>query len=42
LPATYEVIHAISWGSERRDHASPDLPRESFIAPSTIRRRGQT
>ena len=41
LPATYEVIHAICWGSERREHASTDLPRETFIAPGAIRRRRQ-
>ena len=41
LPATYEVIHAISWGSER--HAQePDSPRETLISPSAIRKRGQT
>jgi malonyl-CoA O-methyltransferase len=42
LPATYEVIHAICWGGERREHAAADFPRESFIAPGDIRRRGQT
>ena len=35
LPATYEIIHAICWGAERR----VDEPRESFIAPAAIRRR---
>jgi malonyl-CoA O-methyltransferase len=41
LPATYEVIHATSWGGERR--ADQDqFPREAFISPSAIRRRGQT
>jgi malonyl-CoA O-methyltransferase len=39
LPATYEVIHATSWGGERG--TEPDgLPRETFIAPQSIRRRG--
>jgi len=42
LPATYEVIHAICWGGERREHAPADSPRETFIAPGAIRRRGQT
>jgi len=35
LPATYEVIHAICWGAERRVHE----PTESLIAPEAIRRR---
>jgi len=35
LPATYEIIHAICWGAERRVQE----PRESFIAPAAIRRR---
>jgi hypothetical protein len=39
LPATYEVIHATSWGGERRE--SPDFPRETVISPSAIRRRGR-
>jgi malonyl-CoA O-methyltransferase len=38
LPATYEVIHAIAWGAERRTH--DDLPRETLISPSAIRKRG--
>jgi malonyl-CoA O-methyltransferase len=42
LPATYEVIHAICWGGERRAQAPADFPRESFIAPGDIRRRSQT
>ena len=41
LPATYEVIHAICWGGERREQAPADFPRETFIAPGAIRRRGQ-
>jgi malonyl-CoA O-methyltransferase len=41
LPATYEVINAICWGSERRARAPEDFPRETFIAPGAIRRRGQ-
>jgi len=36
LPATYEIIHAICWGTERREHESP---REALIAPGAIRRR---
>ena len=38
LPATYEVIHAICWGTERR---APEHGRsaETFIAPGAIRRR---
>jgi malonyl-CoA O-methyltransferase len=41
LPATYEVIHATSWGGERR--ADMDgFPREAFISPSAIRRRSTT
>jgi len=36
LPATYEIIHSICWGTERREH---ELPREALIAPSAIRRR---
>jgi hypothetical protein len=42
LPATYEVINAICWGSERRAQDPEDFPRESFIAPSAIRRRGRS
>ncbi len=37
LPATYEVIHASSWGPERR--ASDAFPRETVIPASSIRRR---
>lgn len=44
LPATWEVIHASAWGAERREppsaHHDPDIPREAFISPSAIRRRG--
>ena len=42
LPATYEVIHAICWGPERRTHEPDDLPHETLISPSAIRRRGPT
>ena len=42
LPATWEVIHASAWGSERRDPEVPGLPRETLISPGAIRRRGQT
>jgi malonyl-CoA O-methyltransferase len=38
LPATYEVIHATSWGGQRRHEDG--LPREAFISPGAIRRRG--
>lgn len=38
LPATYEVIHATSWGSERRK--SHDFPRETVIPLSQIRKKG--
>lgn len=41
LPATYEVINAICWGGERRAEESANSPRETFIAPGAIRRRGQ-
>jgi malonyl-CoA O-methyltransferase len=43
LPATYEVIHATSWGGERRLEGDPDTeygPRETFISPQAIRTRG--
>ncbi|HEV7610034.1 MAG TPA: malonyl-ACP O-methyltransferase BioC [Steroidobacteraceae bacterium] len=39
LPATYEVIHAICWGAERR---AQGFPGEALISPGSIRRRGQT
>jgi malonyl-CoA O-methyltransferase len=39
LPATWEVIHASSWGGERRQSPDENLPREAFIAPGAIRRR---
>jgi malonyl-CoA O-methyltransferase len=39
LPATYEVIHAVSWGGERRFDAQG--PREALISPSAIRTRGK-
>jgi SAM-dependent methyltransferase len=39
LPATYEVIHAICWGSDRRAQDHPDAPGETFISPGAIRRR---
>jgi malonyl-CoA O-methyltransferase len=37
LPATYEVIHASSWGAERRE--THDFPGEAIISPSSIKRR---
>jgi malonyl-CoA O-methyltransferase len=39
LPATWEVIHASAWGSERRDPEIQGFPRETIISPSAIRRR---
>ncbi|HUQ10496.1 MAG TPA: malonyl-ACP O-methyltransferase BioC [Steroidobacteraceae bacterium] len=39
LPATYEVIHAVSWGGERR--GEDGFPRETYISPGSIRKRGQ-
>jgi malonyl-CoA O-methyltransferase len=39
LPATYEVIHAICWGAERRTQEHGTSVREAFIAPEAIRRR---
>jgi len=38
LPATYEVIHATSWGAERR--ASAEFPGETYISPAQIKRKG--
>jgi len=40
LPATWEVIHASAWGSERREPENMGFPRETVISPSAIRRRG--
>jgi malonyl-CoA O-methyltransferase len=39
LPATYEVINAVSWGGDRRE--SHEFPRETVIPASSIRRRGR-
>jgi malonyl-CoA O-methyltransferase len=39
IPATWEVIHASAWGSERRPQQSMGLPRETLISPSSIRRK---
>ena len=39
LPATWEVIHASAWGSERREPENMAFPRETFISPSAIRRK---
>jgi malonyl-CoA O-methyltransferase len=41
LPATYEVIHAICWGAERRTPENEGFPREAFIAPGDIKIRGR-
>jgi malonyl-CoA O-methyltransferase len=40
LPATYEVIHASSWGAERRE--THDFPGETVISPSSIKRRDRS
>jgi malonyl-CoA O-methyltransferase len=42
LPATYEVIHATSWGTERREAENTGFPREAFISPAAIRTRVKT
>jgi malonyl-CoA O-methyltransferase len=42
LPATYEVIHASSWGAERREPENTGFPRETVISPGAIRRRVKT
>jgi malonyl-CoA O-methyltransferase len=42
LPATYEVIHAVSWGTERHEPENEGFPREAFISPGAIRRRVKT
>jgi malonyl-CoA O-methyltransferase len=39
LPATWEVIHASAWGSERAEPEKEGFPRETLISPSAIRRR---
>jgi len=39
LPATYEVIHATAWGSQRQSPENQAFPRETVISPSAIRRR---
>lgn len=42
LPATYEVIHASSWGPERAARGdAADFPRETVIPASAIGRRGE-
>lgn len=40
LPATYEVIHAVSWGAHRRTPENAGFAGETVISPSAIRRRG--
>jgi len=42
LPATYEVINAVCWGSQARAEGMKGLAGETFISPGAIRRRGQT
>jgi malonyl-CoA O-methyltransferase len=39
LPATWEVIHASAWGTERPERENKGFPREAFISPGAIRRR---
>jgi malonyl-CoA O-methyltransferase len=39
LPATWEVIQATAWGSERRAPRNAGFPGEALISPSAIRRR---
>jgi malonyl-CoA O-methyltransferase len=41
LPATWEVIHASSWGGERRMLENQDFPREAVIPVSSLRTRGK-
>jgi malonyl-CoA O-methyltransferase len=41
LPATYEVIHATSWGGEKRPETL-DFPRETVIPPGSIKVRDRT
>ena len=40
LPATYEVIHATSWGGGKRADEH-EFPRETVISPSAIKLRGR-
>jgi len=42
LPATYEVIHATSWGAARREPENEGFPREVFVSPDAIRTRAKT
>jgi len=42
LPATWEVIHASAWGAQSREPHDAEIPREAFISPDSIRRRGRT
>ena len=42
LPATWEVIHAICWGAERRAPENEGFPREALIAPGDIKIRGRS
>jgi malonyl-CoA O-methyltransferase len=42
LPATYEVIHATSWGAGPREPENEGFPRESFISPGAIRTRAKS
>jgi malonyl-CoA O-methyltransferase len=42
LPATWEVIHASSWGAQRRESGNAGFPGEALISPSAIRRKIKT
>lgn len=41
LPATWEVIHAICWGTAGGARHAHGLSNEALISPSAIRKRGQ-
>lgn len=42
LPATWEVIHAICWGTDGSARHARGMSTEALISPSSIRKRGQT
>jgi malonyl-CoA O-methyltransferase len=39
LPATWEIVHASAWGTERRMPGNQGFPPEALISPDAIRRR---
>lgn len=39
LPATWEIVHASAWGTERRAAGKQGFPREAVVPIDTIRRR---